>query len=192
VPKGSVSRDQVQELIDAETAGDVAAAIAAAVGLGQLPYLQTCDPGDPGFGNSALTADTVYLRCVGRCAEPITITNFKINVATNAGNVDIALWSYDDVGTFTKVGSTGVIAPGGTGIRTLAATAPFETPTGVTLALSVVATDGALQLTRVTVSIGTIGAIANQIVSKASVGAPLPSTLATFSAAAFMPYIWAG
>jgi ABC-type Mn2+/Zn2+ transport system permease subunit len=125
VPKGSVSRDQVQELIDAETAGDVAAAIAAALLLGAPDVEESFDP----IGAATMAALTVNLNYLARGRRRYKtkqFTKLACYLAAAAGNICLSLYTSTNGGaTFSLVATTGNVTAS-VGLNDIATTAAFD------------------------------------------------------------------
>jgi hypothetical protein len=193
VKRNGLGQPAVQALIDAETAGDVAAAITAALAAGQPSVLQTFDAGVASFGNGVVSpADTLFLVGIGRLAAPMPTSTFRINVSVQAGNMNIVLCSFVlGTDTYTKLGETGSVLAPAAGLRDTNATAPFVAPAGVELALGIVASDATLSLSRATASGSSLAGSRNRVRSKASVTTTVASSLVTTANASYVPWIQA-
>jgi hypothetical protein len=157
------------------------------------PFIMTFDPSLFSWSNSAVpVADTLYVKYIGRLSVAVPVANFKCNIGTSAGNLNLLVFSVASNGDLTKLAETGSVASPGTGVRTIAAASAVTIPAGVDLALGAVGSDGTLTLARTLASGASLANVSNLLASKASVTTTVTSPVTGMGSGTYCPFVWAG
>lgn len=173
----------------------VAAAIAAAVGGAQMEFVESWPGISPSWGIAAPTQNMVFLYRK-RVAKAVTITNMKVFVGAENGDIDVGIYTSADNGvTFDRVAHSGPIAQAGSNaIQTLPLLASYQLLPNVDYWLAY-ATNGTGTTMRV--SAGATAAqvaISNQLRSKSGAwSSGLPATLSSLTdGSTHLVWVWGG
>lgn len=140
----------------------------------QFPWVETV-PAYAVLGSSAPGANFLLVHRITRLSEPLGVSQVKLEVATQNGNVDVGVYSSDG-STLTKLGSSGSTAVGSANaVQTIALSASITLQPGVDYYLALIV-DGTAAFARSNgFTHASIGAADNMSLTK-SVTFPLPST----------------
>ncbi len=136
LPKRGVSEARVEELI-AEGGG----------GGGVDPWPNILTSPMVALGNSivANAADAAYLVRIERRSAAITVSAISVGIVTQAGNLDVGIYTSDGT-TWTRVASSGSVAVGAPGKQDVDLTAPYEIAANTDYWLAVAFSDATAEI----------------------------------------------